>query len=372
MARVTIQDIAKRAGVHYTTVSRALRCDPGTARETCERVRKIAEEMGYRPNVLARGLVGQRTHTVAIVCPRPHDGFYTPLIEVQEQELSQRGYSVLLAVSHFFDVFRTNGDPVQVAREPVEDLVHRGVDGFIFQDAPVVVPEAMAELLRMCEGGVPMVFYVDLPDEPGVRSAAPSGGGYDLAVCDTIQCGYELTRHLLELGHRRIAFIGSHNGGRSLGYQKALREAGIELDERLAVPLAFDFQDVTAVREQLMSFRDRPTALFAYVDDLAIELITELRQAGFRVPEEVSVVGVNDSWHAQHMGLTTMRLPVRRIGAAMVEMLIERIENPEIPPRRRVFESELVVRQSTAPPHVEMAAGSTLPKQEASTSRDSI
>ena len=155
MARVTIEDIAKRAGVHSSTVSRALRKDSRLPQETCERIRQIASEMNYRPNLMARGLVGRNTQTVAIVSRTLRDQFYVDLVEVQERYLSEHGYSPLLAVGHFLD---EDDGRSRESFYTLEDFVLRGVDGVVFHDFPTD-PEMSAELSRLIDDGMPMVFY---------------------------------------------------------------------------------------------------------------------------------------------------------------------------------------------------------------------
>lgn len=166
-------------------------------------------------------------------------------------------------------------------------------------------------------------------------------------------CGYKLTRHLIDLGHKKIAIVVNRdNDLKLIGYKKALKEAGLQND--LVFYCDYVFGNVAQIRKDIMSLRERPTAVFAYNDDLAAELIVELVEAGYSVPGDVSVVGVNDGWYSAKLRvpLTTYRLPQVKIGEKLVEMIVDKIEDPSLHPEGFLFSGKIVVRESTSPSSV--------------------
>ncbi|MCX7013054.1 MAG: LacI family DNA-binding transcriptional regulator [Candidatus Sumerlaeota bacterium] len=265
--RTNLSDIAAAAGVDASTVSLALNSSPRIAGKTREKILRIARKLNYSPNFLARGLTGQKTRSVGLLVSTFQDQFYVELVAALERWLRQRGYSCLLST-----VATEEG---QNEIQAIRDLFNRFVDGVAC--AGIGNQNAMQEELAALAGqGMPLVGFGELLDAPALRSAP-----MDRVTCPLGQSCAEMTRHLLDLGHRRIAFVGM-GPHKISGYSEALRERGIPLDPSLVVSLAYHFQDVNELRKEMMSRRDRPTAIFAYTDDLAAELVMELQEAGYR------------------------------------------------------------------------------------------
>ena len=235
----------------------------------------------------------------------------------------------------------THRDPA-VELQAVERLLAHGVDGFFFYEPPrnPAVLERLGELIAQ---GMPVVQF----GSGGIERA-------DKVTYDDPAATCALTRHLLELGHRRIALVTHEpEGWRAAGYRQALESFGVPFDPRLVFPFEFTYEGgVQAVRQQIMALKQRPTAIFAHNDDMAIELVVDLTREGYQVPAEVSVAGVNDGWYADwgRVPLTTIRLSQKQMAQAMVDLLMQRLAHPELEPRQLAFGGELVVRASTAPP----------------------
>lgn len=331
--RVTISHIADEAGVHRSTVSLALRGDPRIPEETRGRIQSIAAALGYLPNLMARALSKQRTNTVGLLIPKLRDDFYVTVVAHQEEWLRARNITPILFLT------RIRGEMELPA---IDELVGRGADGLVFNYFPSdpVTRERVAQLVQQ---GIPVSMFGNRDIE-----------GVDFAFYDTIQMGYEVIRHLISLGHRRIATLTwSFTNRRMLGYRRALEEAGIGFDPELVFLLDYSHENVADLCRKIMSVKEQPTAIFAYDDDLAAEVVNELIETGHRVPDDVSVAGFDDSWFARltRVALTTMRLPQKELGETLVEMLFERIEKgAELPAQFRSFTGELVVRASTGPP----------------------
>ena len=334
--RVTIADIAARADVHRSTVSLALRGSPRIPDDTRERIERIAVELGYLPNLVARGLAVRRTNAVGLLVPELEDDFYVTVVSHQEQWLRARNMMPLLVVTKIRGA---------VELPALDELVGRGVDGFVFNYFPsdARTRERVAQIVR---GGTPVAMFGNRDIE-----------GVDYVFYDTIAMGYEVTRHLLELGHRRIAILTwSMHNRRMEGYRRALKEAGIAFDRSLVFLIHYTRQDISYLHKEIMALKERPTAIFAYCDDLAAEVMNNLVEADYRIPEDVSVAGFDDCWFSRvlRVPLTTMRLPQQEMAEALVEMLMNRIESGDkegpLAAQFRTFEGELVVRQSTGPP----------------------
>ncbi|HHB90231.1 MAG TPA: LacI family transcriptional regulator [Anaerolineae bacterium] len=331
--RVSIKDIAQLAGVSHSTVSRALQGTGRMSEETRERILTIAEELGYTPDALAQSLVRGRTKTVGVVVTTIADPFVAGIIDGIEQVAGDAGYTVILGASHM--------DPER-EMAVVENLRQRRVDAVIVT-ASRVGSHYTEHLQRF---GVPIVLVNNMVE-----------GEYLYAIaCDQREGARCATRHLLELGHKRIAYVGSpfreHSSQeRQQGYEDALHEAGVTPDPSLisTPPLT---QDVAVGRRAFQElWPQRPTAIFAYNDLTAIGIMLAAREMRVRIPQDISLVGFDDIEVTEYVTppLTTVHQPRQAMGRAAMEMALgllhdERVQNQRLACR-------LVVRASTqAPP----------------------
>lgn len=329
----SIKDIARAAGVSHSTVSRALQGSSQVSAATAARIRKIADEAGYRPSAAARSLVVGRSNTIGVVVTNIADPFVAGVVSGIEDMAEQHGYSVFLANSH--------ADPQRELRV-VRSFEERRVDGIIVTSSRVgalYVP--VMERLR-----VPVVLLNNQHPSEFVHSV----------LIDNLGASYEATRHLVELGHCRIAYIGDRSGHQSdterlAGYRRALEEAAIKVEPALAVAGDGAPEGGEDAMAQLLSLPERPTAVFCYNDMTALGAMRRIRASGLRIPQDVSVVGFDDLYLSQYLEppLTTVRQPMRQMGRMAMETLLHIFDGPHSTHNLRV-EGQLIVRRSTASP----------------------
>lgn len=303
-----LSDIARAAGVHVTTVSRALRGGEGVGRGTADRVRAVASELGYLPHPAAASLRTGRSKMLGVVVPRLTDLVLATIYEGVEQGSADNGYQTVVASS------RDNRD---VQRDRVDTLLGTRVDGLILGDArsdAALVPE-------LVERGIKVVLTSRRL--PGVLSV----------TCDDPLGGRLAAEHLLELGHERIGVIAgepyaSTGVERTEGFLAACTEAGVDVPDGYVLHSRFDVHGGREAAEKLLALTPRPTALFAVNDFSAIGAMGAVRDAGLRVGADVAVVGYNDVPPAAELpiALTSIRSPMREMGYDAARTLIRLVE----------------------------------------------
>jgi LacI family transcriptional regulator len=330
---VTIRDVAARAGVSPTTVSHVINATRPVSLGVQARVEAAMAELGFQPNALARSLRRKRTHTVGLIVPDSANPFFAEIGRGIEDTSFANGYSVMLCNS--------DGDP---GRELLymDLLAQKQVDGILL--VPTGNQVQLAATLRTRNLPV-VVIDRDVPGDP-----------LDRAHIDNVAGGYLATRHLLDLGHRIIGYIGgpphlSPAPDRSAGYRHALEEAGILVDPQLVAGGNFRDEGGYDGAAALLALPLRPTAIFAGNDLMAIGALAAACERGVQVPEELSVVGFDDIHLARYLNppLTTVAQPKYELGVIAAELLIARLAQPDLPPARRLLQAQLVIRQSTAP-----------------------
>jgi DNA-binding LacI/PurR family transcriptional regulator len=342
---VTLADIAAQAAVTPMTVSRVLNSSGYVHSETRERVLRVAREMNYRRNVLARGLKRQRTETVGMVIGDIANPCAAELCRGVREVLDERGYTLFICISD-----HNPKEDVQA----FESLADHRADGIIVATrASKTGDERLQELI---DSGVP----ISLIGRDFRHSYA------DLVTADHLRGGYEATRHLIELGHKRIGFIGgSLTEGLRLrrfqGYLEALDEHGLAVEEQLVVGVQGNGEQMPGYATEelgydgmlkLLELKNPPSAVFARNDFTAIGAMDAIKRAGLRIPEDIAIVGYDDIPLAAHTSpaLTTVRQPTREQGRAAAQFLLNRIEGDHEQPRsEKTFQCELVVRESTNP-----------------------
>lgn len=329
--RVTLIEVAEAAGVSKSTVSRILdERLPRSDSETARRVREIAAKLGYVRDGAAASLRRGQTHTIGVIVPRLTDTVMAMLYESLAHACARSGRFAIVA---------TTDDAPRADRVAARTLLQRGVDGLVLSTAREG-DDFPAELTGL---GVPFVL--------ALRS-----DGHSLAsVGDDKLGGYLATRHLIDLGHRRIGIIAgppyaSSSRGRLAGYRQALAEAGLAEIPDLMIESSFSIDSGAEVAGRLMALDPRPTAIFAFNDNTAIGALSTLERLGLSVPGDVSLVGYNDIPIVSRLPtpLTSVRVPFDQIAAAALELLLE----PADPGagRIRVATPTLIPRKSTAPP----------------------
>lgn len=333
---VTIKDVAKRAGVTHPTVSRALRGDRRVSPQTTTRIRQIAHDLGYIPSATARSLKTNRTRVVGIVAHRLSDPFYSRVIDGIQDALQAEGYSIFLAA--------TNHNPEREA-QLVRAMTERRVDGLIVCSL-FITPEYRQAINSH---NIPLVV---------IHNRAAEITPFTLYHDDRWATRL-MTRHLLDLGHTRIGFLGNARAGRvsrarQAGFVEEMQAAGIEPDENAIVQaaLASPAAGAEPVRH-LLALPLPLTALVCFNDVLAIGAIRVLQQAHKRVPEDFSVTGFDNIEMAEYMNppLTTFDQPKYSLGTRAANLLLSAIHAPdgqEAAANVLTLRGEIIVRASTA------------------------
>lgn len=334
---VTILDVARRAGVSKSSVSRAMRGSPHVSERRRAAVLKAAEELGYRPNFLARGMRTQ-TKMCGVLLSDLHNPFFAEVVDGIEERLNSSGYGVLLGAGGL--------DPRREGRF-VEAVLELKMDGLVLASTTIPEPE-MARIARE----VPTVLI-------GQRTR---NEGLDCVVNDDFLGAVLAVEHLAGLGHERIAHIGGGEAGyadpdlmshliRDRGYRHVMRRLGLERHVRVAVG-EYTEEGGYGGAGSLLREDTPPTAIFAGNDLAAIGAITALEQSELSVPGDISIVGYDNTRLAamRHLSLTSVDQPRREIGEIAARMLLERIEFGRSEPLTEVVTPTLVPRSTSAPP----------------------
>ena len=333
----TLRDVADRAQVHPSTVSRALN---GSTRDlvnaaTVRRILKVADELGYQPNSLARSLKTNRTMTVGMLIPDLTNPVFPPIVRGIEDGLADEGYTVVLA--------NTDGDPAK-ERRLVEVMRGRKVDGLLLATAL----REYSLLDGLVAARLPVVLVNRTSETPSVPSVTPDDhAGMGLAV-----------RHLASLGHTRIAHVAGPQTmttglARYHSFLSWMQVVGLEPAPALvAFATSFREREGAAACEELCARGDAFTAIVAANDLLALGCYDTLHARGMVVPDDVSVVGHNDMPFADNFGppLTTVRIPHYEIGVKAAQLMLEALRKPAAAPAAVHLAPSFVLRASTAPP----------------------
>jgi LacI family transcriptional regulator len=333
---VRLKDIAQQLGVSVMTVSKALRDAPDVSDATRARIKALAQQMGYVPDSSAQNLRTKTTKLFGVVIPSITNPIYARIIFAIEERAHELGYDVLLA--HSLN---------QPAREEfcIRRLLSRRVDGLFI--SPVYRFEAEARIYQEISVrqtptvllGPPAVFCKQFPS----------------VEIEELVASYNVTQHLLKLGHKRIAYLTGPSVApwaheRFEGYRRALREANLEVDDKLVFQAGSTIEDGTKAALQMLNEACNATAVQAVSDLVAIGCAETLLTQGLRIPDDISIAGFGNILTSEYFRtpLTTVRQPKFRLGIAAVEMMMSLIRGEKVQSRR--LPAELVERKSTAPP----------------------
>jgi LacI family transcriptional regulator len=334
--QATLHHVAERANVHPSTASRALNAKTRSMvrEETVERVLAAAVELGYQPNALARGLKINQTMTIGMLIPDLNNPLFPPIVRGIEDRANEDGFSLLLG--------NTDNDLAK-ERNLLEVMMRRRVDGLLLATAKRSHP-LLSELL---ERDFPVVLVNRTADEPPLSSVAGDDqAGIRLAV-----------KHLVDQGHRRIAHLAGTSSvstgvNRRQSFQTSMESLGCEVDPQLVVTCEwFREEDGEVAFEELVARSVPFTAIVAANDMIALGCYRAARRHGIRIPEDISVVGYNDTRFADAFcpPLTTVRLPLYEIGRKAAELLLMGILSPNQATVSMRLTPSLVVRASTGP-----------------------
>lgn len=326
-----MRDVAERAGVSVTTVSHVINGTRHVSDELRNRVLEAMQALAYQPNALARSLRRNESCTIGMILPDAMNPYFAEIARSIEDTSFSEDYSVIIC----------NSDG-NLAKELnyINVLMEKRVDGIIF-----VAAGMSAEHIRMLQDKRMPVVVVDR-DSPGVM--------VDSVQINNAAGGWLATSHLIELGHTHIACIAgpsdvTPSGERVDGYRRALHEAGLPILAENIVRGDFHAASGYQITKELLARDKRPTAIFACNDLMAIGALSAAKAMGFRVPEDISVVGFDDIYLAAYSNppLTTVRQPKYEMGQLATKLLLERIQDPDLPPRTPLLDTELMIRAST-------------------------
>ena len=327
---ITSQDVALLAGVSQSAVSRVFTPGASVSQKTRDKVRAAADDLGYRPNVLARSLITGQSRIIGLVVAYLDNQFYPTALEKLSHALQEQGYHVLI-----FMASNTTSNIDQV----VDEILDYQVDGIIAASVAM-----SSDLAQRCQvAGVPVVLFNRKQDDDR----------FSAITSDNFSGGRAVAEHLIETGRRRIGYIAGWEGAstqrdREAGFIAGLQAHGVELVAREVGN--FDLDQAKAAARAMFSRDDRPDAVFVANDHMALAVMDVIRfELALRIPQDVAVVGFDDvpaaSWPTYD--LTTIRQPANRMATATVEALLAQIKDPALPPRHVAVDCPLKVRGST-------------------------
>jgi DNA-binding LacI/PurR family transcriptional regulator len=335
---VRLKDIAERAGVSIMTVSKALRGEPDVSPKTRAHVKQLAQEMGYVPNSAAQGLRSRTSKLFGVVISSITNPIFARVVRAIEEHAHETGYDVVIA--HTFN--NPEREEVNIRR-----LLSRHMDGLFISPVYRIENEArIYQELLTC--GTPTVL---------LGHPAPFCNAFPAISSDDLLAAYNITKHLLGLGHKRIAFLTGRLVApwaqeRLEGYRRALREAGLDVDDRLVFTAGSTIEDGAKAGLQILNEHCDATAVQAVNDLVAVGCANAFLHQGMNIPQDISVVGFGNILISEHfrVPLTTVRQPKFRLGVAAAETMFKMLRRDRVESRR--LPAELVVRESTAPPRV--------------------
>ncbi|MDX0533987.1 substrate-binding domain-containing protein [Sinorhizobium medicae] len=328
--KVTSNDVARLAGVSQSAVSRYFTPGTSVSKKTAEKIRAAAEELGYRPNVLARSLITGRSRIIGLVVAYLENYFYPEVVERLSKALQDQGYHVLVFIS---SIASENVDQI------TQEILDYQVDGIVLASANM-----SSELAARCHAsGVPIVLFNRLQDDERLSAV----------TSDNRAGGRQLAELFVSLGHRRCGYIAGFEGAstqrdRERGFREGLEAAGLPLSAREVGN--FRYEDAQAAARRMFAGPERPDAVFVCNDHMAFAVMDVLRfELGLRIPDDVSVAGFDDvppaRWPAYN--LTTIRQNVDDMVAETVATLMHSIKEGEGAARRITLDGALVLRGST-------------------------
>jgi LacI family transcriptional regulator len=331
----TIHDIAKKLNLSASTVSRALKDNPVISKTTRNLVKKMAVEMGYRPNILAASLRTRRTNTIGVIVPLINRHFFSSVISGIEDVAYSQGFAVTISQSN---------DKLEKECKIAQTLFANRVDGIILSIG--METNSYDHIRLFSDRKIPVVFFDRVVDEIKAHKI----------VVDDYGGGYRATRHLISQGAKIIAHIGGPLNlkiyeYRQKGYCDALKEAGLTIEESLIINNSLSKEEGTKAIQQLMQNNLKPDAIFCANDTTALSVIIYLQENGYKVPDDFAIVGFSNEPFSEVVtpSISTIKQPGYLIGQKAAQLIIEQIlngiPNPEF--KTIVMPTELIIRNSS-------------------------
>ena len=334
----TIKDVAERAKVAKSTVSYAFNKPHKVNAETLERILAAAKALNYRPNVFAQGLAGGKTQMVGLLVPDIRYPFNATMARGIEDKLREEGYLAITA--------STDGDPDQTI-QLMGQLHRRGVSGFIIVPSFFGISKELEKaMVALRASNVPIVLAGYQVDDERI----------DQVSFQAQAASRKIMSHLIEMGHRDIAYIGAHHTqasalSRYFGYQEGLVQHGIALRPELAIETDLTRTQVKNAVAQLLALSKPPTALFAINDVAAYAILDYCQQHNIRIPDDLSLATFDYQAMVQREwpSITAVVIPVYDVGCVSAELLLNRFQTPDIPCQHRSLPFTFAARDTTAP-----------------------
>ncbi len=332
---VTIKDIAEKLKVSVSTVSRALKNNPEISLPTREAVQKLAKELNYQPNPLAVALKTKKSNTIGVVVPQIVSSFYASVVKGIEQVADEYGYQVFVSSSN---------EKKEKEEKNVNGFLNMRMDGIILSLSRAT--NSYEHIHKIIDLGVPMVLFDRTSKELNVSKV----------VADDAAAAYKVVQHLIHGGAKRIALLTGpeyllYGRNRRRGYEKALKENNITIDETLIAPCDFTVEEAKSVAKDMLQRVNKPDAFFAINDELAIGAIAAVKELGLKIPEDVAIVGFSNSRRSRYMvpSISTVDQNPKQVGIEAAKLLFEQMGNsPDSKVVKEiVVHADLVVRESS-------------------------
>jgi LacI family transcriptional regulator len=329
----TIHDIARELKISASTVSRALQNNPRISQKTRDKIRKLADSMGYRPNTLASNLRNKKSNTIGIVVPLINRHFFSSVISGVEEVASKAGYTVVISQSN---------DLANKEIAIVQSMFANRVDGLIIS---IAMQSTSFDHLKMFKKrNIPLVFF---------DRAVPEIEA-DKIVVDDYMGGFRVTQHLIEQGYQRIGHMAGPQNlmtyfDRKKGYIDALTKNGMEYDESLVISSTLISESGVAAVQQMMDLPNPPDAIFCGNDTTALSAMIYLRDKGIRIPEDLGIVGFSNEPFSRVVSpsISTIAQPAFLMGQKAAELILHQIINKGKSFQTLVLPTELIIRESS-------------------------
>lgn len=333
----TLKDVAKKAGVHFSTVSRILRGHESmqVSEETRLRVIAVAKELNYSPNQLARAFRLKKTHSIGLIIPDMSNCFFSEIAKNIEKKCYDAGYMVM--------VCNTDEDQEKEI-EFINDLVNRGIDGLII--APV--QDCDSHIRALVDIKFPFVLIDRYFDDFETNAV----------IVNNEEAAYDATSYLIRQGHKTIGFIGGRKNSYTIakrleGYKKAVADHSLNLDDSYVSGNGYTIQAGFEATKKLLEMPNRPTAIFISGTKITAGVISAIKESGLVIPDDISLIGFTDTEFAPYLSppLTTVSHPLNNIGDMAFDILASRIDsNEDIPFVKKVLQTKFIQRNSVSKP----------------------
>jgi DNA-binding LacI/PurR family transcriptional regulator len=330
---VTIKDIAKMLGISKSTVSRALGGRSDIHPDTKQKILDLANQLSYEPNALAINLKQRRTNTIGVIVPETINQFFARAVGGIQKRADMAGVNVMICQSN---------ESYIAEKRNLQSLISSRVDGLVASISRET--DRFEHFAGVLQRGIPLVFFDRICEDIDASQVHT----------DNFEIAYEGTKHLIEQGCKRIAFVAGpqhlyNSRTRLEGYLDALKKHNLPVLESMIVHSHYRSDKVEEYTRYFMNMPQRPDGVFAINDYAAIEMMHVMKKSGIRIPDDIAILGFNDESVCRFVepALSSISHPAHEIGSAAADIVINHIHHPGLPVERRIVKSKLVVREST-------------------------